>query len=161
MATETYIPLAEVTLVATANYCDFTSISQDYSDLVLVFECEGSASNRINGYLNGSAADYRMLSVEQDGGPTSANYTANSYFNAGVCRSGSKSINIVQLMGYSDTDKHTGILSQESAASARLGFRVMSWANTAAVTSVRVSCSNGTFNAGSTFKLFGIHGEVV
>tara|TARA_R110000782_G_scaffold12894_4_gene38108 strand:+ start:463 stop:738 length:276 start_codon:yes stop_codon:yes gene_type:complete len=52
MATETYIPLAEVTLVATANYCDFTSISQDYSDLVLVFECEGSASNRINGYLN-------------------------------------------------------------------------------------------------------------
>jgi|TARA_R110000744_G_scaffold79169_1_gene155647 hypothetical protein len=163
MATETYIPLATVTLATSSSAVYFDSISQDYSDLVLVFECEGSNSNRINGNLNGdTGANYSMVSMENDGGSTvSDSGSGSAYFHAGVCRDTSRSINIVNIMGYSDTDKHTSILSRENAPTARLGARAMRWANTAAVTSVAVSCSNGTFDSGSTFKLFGIHGEVV
>ena len=162
MATSTYIPLATVTLAEAASEVSFGSISQDYSDLVLVFECEGSNSNRINGNLNSDVgANYSMVSMEDDGGTTTSDSgTATAYFHAGVCRDTSRSINIVNIMGYSDTDKHTSILSRENAPAARMGARAMRWANTAAVTSVAVSCSAGTFDSGSTFKLFGIHGEV-
>jgi hypothetical protein len=162
MATSTYIPLATVTLAEAASEVSFGSISQDYSDLVLVFECQGSNSNRINGNLNSDAgANYSMVSMEDDGGTTTSDSgTGTAYFHAGVCRDTSRSINIVNIMGYSDTDKHTSILSRENAPAARMGARAMRWANTAAVTSVAVSCSAGTFDSGSTFKLFGIHGEV-
>ena len=126
MATETYIPLATVTLAASSSAVYFTSISQDYSDLVLVFECEGSNSNRINGNLNSdTGANYSMVSMENDGGSTvSDSGSGSAYFHAGVCRDTSRSINIVNIMGYSDTDKHTSILSRENAPAARLGIEV-------------------------------------
>tara|TARA_B110000285_G_scaffold214892_1_gene260742 strand:+ start:1471 stop:1962 length:492 start_codon:yes stop_codon:yes gene_type:complete len=163
MATPTYIPLGTVTLAASSSAVYFTEISQDYSDLVLVFECQGSNSNRINGNLNSdTGTNYSMVSMENDGGTAlSDSGTGLTYFNAGVCRNTSRSINIVNIVGYSDTDKHASILSRENAPTARMGARAMRWANTAAVTSVAVSCSAGTFDVGSTFKLFGIHGEVV
>ena len=45
MATSTYIPLATVTLVASSPQVTFESISQDYSDLVLMIEHKGATSS--------------------------------------------------------------------------------------------------------------------
>ena len=162
MATPTYTLIDSVTLGSSAASVTFSSISATgKGDLVLVFDCQGSNSNRINGNLNSdTGANYSMVSMENDGGLTvSDSGTAKTFFYAGVCRDTSRSINIVNIMDFAATDKHTSILSRENAPAARLGARAMRWANTAAVTSVAVSCSAGTFNSGSTFHLYQIVSE--
>ena len=163
MATATYTLIDSTTLGASASSVTFSGISATgKGDLVLVFDCQGSNSNRINGNLNSdTGTNYSMVSMENDGGTTtvSDSGTGRTYFNAGVCRDTSRSINIVNIMDFAATDKHTSILSRENAPAGRLGARAMRWANTAAVTSVAVSCSNGTFNSGSTFHLYQIVSE--
>jgi len=162
MATPTYKLIDSVTLGSSASSVTFSSISATgKGDLVLVFDCQGSNSNRINGNLNSdTGTNYSMVSIENDGGTAlSDSGTGSAYFHAGVCRDTSRSINIVNIMDFAATDKHTTILSRENAALARMGARAMRWANTAAVTSVAVSCSAGTFNTGSTFFLYQLVSE--
>jgi hypothetical protein len=162
MATATYTLIDSTTLSSSASSVTFSGISATgKGDLVLVFDCQGSNSNRINGNLNSdTGANYSMVSMENDNETKiSESATGSAYFHAGVCRDTSRSINIVNIMDFAATDKHTSILSRENAPRARLGARAMRWANTAAVTSVAVSCSNGTFNSGSTFHLYQIVSE--
>tara|TARA_R110000765_G_scaffold111704_2_gene203638 strand:- start:521 stop:1009 length:489 start_codon:yes stop_codon:yes gene_type:complete len=162
MPTPTYTLIDSTTLGSSASSVTFSSISATgKGDLVLVFDCQGSNSNTIKGNLNSdTGTNYSMVSMEQDGATTlSDSGTGTAYFHAGVCRDTSRSINIVNIMDFSATDKHTTLLSRENAALARMGARAMRWANTAAVTSVAVSCSAGTFNTGSTFFLYQIVSE--
>jgi hypothetical protein len=162
MAAATYTLIDSTTLSSSASSVTFSGISATgKGDLVLVFDCQGSNSNRINGNLNSdTGANYSMVSMENDNETKiSESATGSAYFHAGVCRDTSRSINIVNIMDFAATDKHTSILSRENAPRARLGARAMRWANTAAVTSVAVSCSNGTFNSGSTFHLYQIVSE--
>ena len=157
MATPTYDLLDSTTLTSSASSVTFSSISQDYRDLVLVFECQGSLSARVNGYLNGdTGTNYFMVSMENDGGAVSDSGSSLAFFNAGLVRSDHRAINRVNFMDYSATDKHKTMLQREDAALARLGARAMRWANTAAITSIEVAPTSGTFDTGSTFYLFGI-----
>ena len=169
MATETYIPLATVTLAASSSAVYFTEISQDYSDLVLVVEQTGASGNTsIQVQFNGdSGTNYSNVYMGGNGS------TASSSSNTGYPRiqvggfieyadGTAKQLAICEINDYSATDKHKTVLTRSNVATgAGSGLSAWAgrWANTSAVTSIALV--NQNYAAGSTFKLFGIHGEVV
>ena len=137
------------------------SIAGTYRDLILVMYLQGTNSNRINGIVNGDSASdkYRMVSVENDGGTGLSDSTGagtNAYFHAGVCTNNTWSVNTVNFMDYSSTVRQKTFLSHEGVGTSRTGLRAMTWRDDDAITSITVSTSTGNFDAGCTFKLFGI-----
>ena len=167
MPTETYVPLAEVTLVTSADFVNFTSISQDYSDLVLQIEvfsiASGNRNNRVR--ANGdSTSTYSNVVMRGDGTTASsfsqdltyARIDANSSFT-----NTTKNMATTIFADYSATDKHKTILSRSSSGLYGVDAIASRWPSTAAITSLTVFPTSSEYAAGSTFKLFGIHGEVV
>ena len=157
MATPTYDLLESVTLATAASSVTFSSIDQSYGDLIVSFACQGSSSARVNGNFNGdTGSNYNGVVAEVDGSASSSSSTNETFFNAGLVRSNEIANNHFSVMDYSATDKHKSILQRENAALARLGMRAMRWASTAAVTSIVITNTNGTFDVGSTFNLYGV-----
>ena len=161
MATPTYIPLAEVTLAVTASSVTFASISQDYSDLVLVREFTSTSNHSAYARFNGDEGNnYHWVLAQIQSSVDSYSGTDNSIFGA-LGNTTSAGLDITQILDYSATDKHKTILQTRSNATVLTGMLVYRWASTAEITSIiSFSSSSHNFAAGSTFKLFGIHGEV-
>ena len=171
MATPTYIPLATVTLAVASSSVFFTSISQDYSDLVLVWDKVFSGgTNQVNTLLsfNGDSGNYETVWMYGNGTSASSGYSpaqqrlawSSIYTTADT----DSTQGTAQIIGYSATDKHkttlfrANVIGQNAVGAQAHASR---WASTAAVTSLSISSSVDSFAAGATFKLFGIHGEVV
>jgi hypothetical protein len=170
MATSTYIPLAEVTLAVAASEVSFGSISQDYSDLVLI--CEARNTQAENSYLtlnfNGdTGTNYPLVNMEGDGSSAQSRTGNGPYlyvnldteFSSSATRPG---LSQISIFDYSATNKHKSILIRNAVAEKGTEAIAARWASTSAITTILISMFNaGSFAAGSTFKLFGIHGEVV
>ena len=167
MATPTYIPLATVTLAASSSAVYFTEISQDYSDLVLEIEvfsiASGNRNNRVQ--VNGDSTSTYSNVVMRGDGTTASSFTqdltyaridANSSFT-----NTTKNMATTTFADYSATDKQKTILSRGSSGLYGVDATASRWPSTAAITSLAVFPSGSEYAAGSTFKLFGIHGEVV
>ena len=162
MPTPTYTLIDSTTLGSSASTVTFTGISATgKGDLVLVIDCQGSNNTRVEGILNSdTGTNYRYVNMQADGSAAeSYNDNGMNYFHAGVIRSTSRSLNIVNIMDFAATDKHTSILSKENNAAYRLFVRAIRWANTAAVTSLTLSPAAGTLNSGSTFFLYQLVSE--
>ena len=164
MATPTYIPLATVTLAAASLGVTFTSISQDYGDLIIVFNGTfgGFASPTLQ--FNGdSGSNYSYVYMQKAG--TGTNSSSGTVTNVGM-NSANYDTNIgttiFEIMDYSATDKHKTVLAGDRTSREFNGVTAYAsrWANNSAITTISVNTSN-SFQAGSTFKLFGIHGGVV
>ena len=168
MPTPTYIPLATVTLAASSSAVYFTEISQDYSDLVLTVEYK-AASGVINlrPTFNGdSGSNYSYVLMSGSGNSAvSGSGTVNYVRSIQNCSATTTNAHIVnyQIQDYSATDKHKSTLVRGNSTDAYAGTEAFAtrWANTSAITSIGVAANTSSFAAGSTFKLFGIHGEVV
>ena len=170
MATPTYTPLATVTLAVSSSAVYFTEISQDYSDLVLVMEYSAvDAGIGCFMYLNGdSGANYNRVTMANDiyGGATSGTNTNSNGANliqVSTSTGGMKTQYSLQFSDYSATDKHkTWLLRGNERDAQYTTANAGRWASTSAITSISIStATSGNYAAGSTFKLFGIHGEVV
>ena len=155
MATPTYTPIASITLGSSASSVTFSSIPQDYRDLVFVIN--GSltpGSSAVVMYLNSdTGSNYSRVSMLGNG----SSATSSSASNAVVAVfAAAESMGIVQLMDYSATDKHKTALSRSNTTSRAEAFAYR-WANTSAVTSAEFSMTNPEdFASGTTFALFGI-----
>jgi hypothetical protein len=58
------------------------------------------------------------------------------------------------IFDYSATDKHKAVLSRSTSSfTSMLAGR---WANTSAITSIKIITTSGDINSGSTFALYGI-----
>ena len=69
------------------------------------------------------------------------------------------SVQILQLMNYSNTTTYKTILSRTNAAANGVDATVGLWRSTSAITSIEIgknSGMSGTFQIGSTFTLYGI-----
>ena len=63
---------------------------------------------------------------------------------------------VVQIMDYSATDKHKSVLLRHSDSARQAAAYAARWANTAAITSMVLAPSSGTFSSGSSFALYGM-----
>lgn len=159
MATPTYTPLANVTLGSSASSVTFSSISQAYRDLIIVFtggDSSGAETGqiRINADTGGNYSGVRM---KGDGSSTASyswsNVTGLYY---GII-DGTTGNSIIQIMDYSATDKHKTVLTRTNVVAQETSANAWRWANTAAITSISFS-TYSTYNylAGSTFALYGV-----
>jgi hypothetical protein len=156
MPTPTYTPLANITLTGTPTVVTFSSISQAYRDLVVVYNGEtvSSGGYDITLKLNGDTSNHSVVVMGGDGSSTfSFTATTNNLWNLG---SGNKSAAMFQIMDYTATDKHKTSLVRMGSAAGSTGAAAQRWASTSAVTSVAIGIGSGTFAVGSTFALFGV-----
>lgn len=167
MPTPTYIPLAEVTLAASASAVFFANISQTYSDLVLTFLGSGTSNANLSVRFNGDAAgNYDFISGYGNGSSTGSSINTNATgirIASAAFLSASAQLQVQAIFtDFSATDKYKSVLSRADSVASGQAVEMVAgkWANTSAITSMSLFPNAGEFAAGSTFKLFGIHGEV-
>jgi hypothetical protein len=164
MPTPTYIPLQTITLGSAASSVTFASIPQTYRDLVLVMNWQNSGtSSATRIQLNGdSGSNYNGVWMNGTGS------TANSYTRSNQTSSRAAGASVgpantftnvmtINMMDYSATDKQKTYLVRFGSATTETQATASRWANTSAVTSIRVFDIVGqTFRVGSTLSLYGI-----
>jgi hypothetical protein len=154
MPTPTYSPLATVTLGASASSVTFSSIPATYRDLILVFAGSATALSSPGVRLNSdTGSNYSDVTMNGSGSVASSAAETRSFALLGRM-STSQSVSVIQIMDYSASDKHKTMLGRGNAADDFVRAAAARWANTAVVTSVSVM--NATFNAGTTFSLYGV-----
>jgi hypothetical protein len=157
-----YVPLATTTLSANAASVTFSSISQAYKDLILVVAPISTNNEEIVLQVNNdTAANYNYVYVRGTGSSSSsylasaATYItlgANSY--SGTTARGQK---FIAINDYSVTDKHKSFLIRSNDVDNATEAGAARWANTAAITSLKVSGRFGVnFTSGATFALYGV-----
>lgn len=152
MPTPTYTPLATVTLGTTATSVTFSSIPATYRDLIFVFDGASSGATFGRIQFNGdTGSNYSNVYIKNNGSQT---ITGDNIFFAELQTTRNNSIN--QIMDYSATDKHKAVLHRSNAPTAHVIANAARWANTAAITSIRVFLGGGNFTTGSRFDLYGI-----
>ena len=160
MPTPTYIPLATITLSTTDASIVFSSIPATYRDLVLVFRGDGNVPGGadISIRLNGdTGANYNRVFMIGNGSTTASGANSNvNEMDALSVANGRQISLLINIMEYSATNKHKTVLTRDNDSGFQVGARAFRWANTAAVTSVTMFTSAGSFISGSTFSLYGI-----
>jgi hypothetical protein len=158
-----YIPLANVTLGASATTVTFSSIPATYQDLVLVVQALGTSNTSFWMRPNSSTNTSEYNFVRMDGNGISATSAANSgtfdefylgYY--GELTTTERSNVKLEIFDYSQTNKHKSMLLRYGNANNGTGAHSYRWGTTAAITSILLRPQTGSFASGSTFALYGI-----
>lgn len=165
MAT-TYEPIATITVSGSPTSVSFTSISGNYTDLVIVCSVQsnqtGSSSNgmRIR-YNDDTGSNYSYTEIYGDGTTAGSGRLSNStYWDGGVISqvsATSPALNIINIMNYSNTTTHKTAISRNNFAGSTTGSMVGLWRSTSAITKITLYRDlTNTLKDGSTFTLYGI-----
>jgi hypothetical protein len=169
MPTQTYRPLATVTLGSSAASVTFSSIPATYRDLIVAATAQDPVSGTTFSNIglqfnNDTGSNYNWTDMYGDGTSAVAQVQSNSAtILAGYMSSQNNvfSVHNFQFMDYSATDKHKTVLVRSSLGTRSPNTTQLAqattgrWANTAAITSIRI-IGGTAFKAGSTFNLYGI-----
>jgi hypothetical protein len=155
MPTATYIALANTTISGNPADITFSSIPATYRDLVCVVSGSTDATRTIFLNFNGDSSTYSTVFMEGNG--TTASSEVENTTSALIGRF-SSSVNsmIFHVMDYMATDKHKTVLSRMGVANLTVRAYAARWANTNAITSVKITVNGGTFSSGTTLSLYGI-----
>jgi hypothetical protein len=163
--TNTYTPLATLTLTGGDSSITFASIPSTYRDLIIVcnFQMSGTSSaSRLQVNLDGGA-NYSGVSMVGNGSGSGSSGAESGQTSArifGASQGPSNTYNnvgIIQLMDYSATDKHKTILTRYGASTTDVQAQASRWASNTAINSVTIFDVLGqTYQAGSTFSLYGV-----
>ena len=159
MATANHVLLRRITTTASASSVTFDSIPQTgYTDLKVVASVATGTQNDLVMQFNGVTTGYTWRLLEGNGA------AANSY-NGSTGRVGlvtqsttifsSADIYIPNYAGSAYKSYTADCVSEANATTAYADLTAGLWSNTAAITSINLSCS-GNFVAGSSFSLYGI-----
>jgi hypothetical protein len=160
-----YVALANVTInTSGVSSLTFSSISQSYRDLILIGQVGNTGTTGFGGVFNGdNGSNYSYIYASGDGsspGSGAASSQAVANFGANAWSTGSLDLTyVIHLMDYSATDKHKTFLARADgrSGSTSTSMNAGRWANTAAITSVRIQgLGSSNFVSGSTFALYGI-----
>ena len=152
MPTPTYTPLATVTLGSSAASVTFSSIPGTYRDLILTIAHSKSALTTFRMNFNGDTTSGNYSGIYMAGSFTSP--ISGTGIDLGYGQA--LSLQQIQIMDYSATDKHKTHLIRHNRIEDQILAQATRWANTAAITSLSLVSNSGTFSTGSTFNLFGV-----
>jgi hypothetical protein len=163
-AGSTYTPIATQTLSSAAASVTFSSISQSYTDLIVVFNGSGSATaNYFMQLGNGSidtSSNYSTTVLDGDGSSVySARYTNDTVgVRADYWATASTNMKqtIFQIQNYSNTTTYKTVLMRSSLPANETVATVGLWRSTSAINTLKIYPLSGNFNTGSTFTLYGI-----
>ena len=162
----TYEKIQTTTLTSDQNNIEFTTIPGTYTDLVIVFTgnstTTGSTTNGMRCRLNSdTGSNYSQTTLSGNGSSaTSGRASSSTWFEGEIGRTSntSPSINIFQIMNYSNTTTYKTILIRTSIPNDTVQAHVVLYRSTSAITSVTLSRDFGTnqLKSGSTATLYGI-----
>jgi len=157
--TNTYTPIASVTLSASTSEIVFSGLPQTFRDLILVSNGNVTSSLTTRLRFNGDAgSNYNYVSAAGDNGGGTYSVAAT---NTGIIPLPDFADNgafqhIYQIMDYSQTNKHKTVLVRAGVSGTSPNMVAGRWANSAAVTSLSITASANAYTSGSTFTLFGV-----
>lgn len=144
---------------------EFTDIPQNFQDLVLKVSARGdvnntavkiqfnnSTSNLSTRYLYGSGSAAQSFSDASNIYlyANSSSYTASTFGNSEVY--------IPNYSGSTNKSVSVDAVTENNATAADMAIFAGLWANTAAITSIKLIPNSGNFVSGSTISLYGIGG---
>lgn len=163
MPTPTYEPIASVTLGSNTSTVSFNSIPQNYKHLVISLATWNTdASQAFWMKFNNSSSAHVVSHVIGAGGSRNTMFQDNSSFrmlynsivpawNNDTCSF------VIHINDYANTSKSPNFIAQY-----RLNFQsgmvTGTMADYAAVSTITFSTGGGSFVAGGTFNLWGLHG---
>ncbi len=157
----TYDAIAAATLTTDSASVTFSSIPDNYTDLVLMANVRGTALAYPRVLMNGSGADLSRIGVTGSGSTTASarasdNYIVNTaYWNT----SDFAFMTTTTILNYASTVTFKPMITTVGNASVAVELVVNSWRSASALTSVQYYASSGNMAAGSTFQLFGVRAE--
>jgi hypothetical protein len=148
----TYEPIASNTLSSATDTLTFSSISSNYTDLILTTNCRMAA---------GTNAYYVRFNSDTGGNysfATSFGSVSGNQMMVGVGETTVQS-SVVHINNYSNATTYKPVFSQVANSGGYARLIVGSWLNINAINSVTVLVLGGaTFSIGSSFTLYGIKG---
>lgn len=155
MPTPTYTALAAITITSSSSGVAFSNIPATYRDLLLIISGTASIATGITIRHNGDTnnANYNSVNMAGDGSTRYSGTAANSNM---ISLYTQQSMGIIQMVDYSATDKHKIALARSDSAPNELYALARRWANTAAINSISVGLTGGSFNSGTTLNLYGV-----
>lgn len=161
--TQTYRPLATVTLATNASTVTFSNIPNTYRDLILIANAANTSdSNNGIRFNSDSGSNYSRIFLGANGvGAVSSGSSTSTGFQydnfAFTQTTVGNTLHIIQVMDYSATDRHKSILTRANRAGDTIDALTGRWANTNAITTVGLySISGFNFATGSRFDLYGV-----
>jgi len=163
---ENYVLLERTELNASAASVTFANIPQSgYTDLKIVISSRQSVSEASGGYyydvtFNGTSANRSGLFLRNHNGTvTSSTYTLWGLSNPSDYTANTFSSCELYIPNYTSSNFKSASLdsvNENNATGIRQVLATGLWSNTAAITSVTLTPGAGTFDANSTFSLYGI-----
>jgi hypothetical protein len=160
----TYEPIATNTLGSATASVTFSTISGNYTDLVLVangYITTGGQGIRIQ--FNGdTASNYSNTQLSGNGTSTSSTRDSNgtnarlTYEASWVTTTADYAQINLSIMNYSNATTYKTFLSRANRASGGVDAIVGLWRSTSAITSITIFPAANSFVTGSTFTLYGI-----
>jgi len=165
LATSTYNLIAsQVVGSGGASTITFSSIPQTYTDLLILESTRdstgGGATNTVT--FNGSGSGYTNRELFANGGSPSSTTNSVAYFDLSVGATATANIfssGSLYIPNYTSSNykSFSGEGSAENnSTTAYLTIDANLWSNTAAITSITITCGQGNFVQYSSFYLYGI-----
>ena len=156
----TYEPIATTTLGSAQSSVTFSSISQGYTDLVLICTGKMVSASTVKFQFNGdTGSNYSMTRLYGNGSSAASERYSNGTSGAfGVWRTTNPQYSLISLQNYSNTTTNKTYLTRDYDDSGIVSARVGLWRNTSAITSISIIGDGGgaDYATGSTFTLYGI-----
>jgi hypothetical protein len=160
----TYEPIATTTLGSATASVTFSSISGNYTDLVLVFSGTVSAGAGGRIQFNGDTTSNYSNTILSGNGTSATSSRESSITSGRFTYEGSigntdatRNVSIIQIMNYTNATTFKTWLSRANRPSAGLDAIVGLWRKSPeTITSITLSVISDTFATGSTFTLYGI-----
>jgi len=158
----TYTPIATVTAAGgSSTQLVMSSIPATYTDLFVVINTSTSAnSNLVFRLNNDSTSIYSNTALNGNGTAASSGRNSNTdkgYFDSDAYSANNFNYNaILNLMNYSNTTTFKTTVSRSNNAAVGVTAGVTLYRSTSAINRIDFLTTAGTFNAGSTFTLYGI-----
>lgn len=163
---QTYTPIASTTLSSAQTTVTFSSISGNYTDLILVgiFSMGSSTYQPILRFNSDSNTNYSTTAISGNGSSAVSSRHTNQngiYVNPGAGTGGTLSqplIWICNIMNYANTTTNKTAINRFNNAGNIVNAEVGLWRSTSAITTVSLTAETGSndFQSGSTFTLYGI-----
>ncbi len=151
----TYFPIATTTTSGGSTSVTLSSIPSTYTDLVLVMAGSNSANSDLRMRFNGdTGSNYSATVLFGDGSAANSFRESNqtSFYGA----FGPNSNNIITIQNYANTTTYKTALTRSNMPHVYVFAMAQMWRSTAAINSVTLYVTSGSYNAGVTFTLYGI-----
>lgn len=156
-----YTPLGTITLASASSSVTFSSIPQNYGDLILKFKQfnSGDPVRAVVTFNGDTSSNYFLVYLDSPNtsGVNSARTNMSlAYYNGGS-DSNRPNASTLQIFDYSATDRYKTALLFGGNSNDRTSAYGERWNNTAAINNLTVAIDQGNdFLAGTTISLYGV-----